>query len=315
MIAAMSTGAATFAPSIQPLPNAEASGLLSEALETQRQSEQLFRAVFDTLPVGLWIADREGNSTLHHAQEQLRKAVRDREDILAVVTHDLRSPLSAIRILAATVELKARALADGEAVRTLARILIDVAGQMSGLVNDLLAVAVMQADDSLLNIAPADSSALLESAARMAAPLFSSQRIRLEVQVVGDLPVIQVDAERILRVLANLLDNASKFTTAGGSVLLQARAQSAGGRFSLANTGAELSAKDMESMFRPFWQAGCGDARGAGLGLSICCRSIVEAHGGRIWAESVPGKSVRICFYLPSVCHAAAAPPATCAIT
>ena len=259
MIAAMSTGAATFAPSIQPLPNAEASGLLSEALETQRQSEQLFRAVFDTLPVGLWIADREGNITdvnpagrsiwqgahydaaapehevkgwwletgsllaadewgisraidkgeasprklmriqcldgssktvinwatpirshtgavvgavavnedvtaLHHAQEQLRKAVRDREDILAVVTHDLRSPLSAIRILAATVELKA-----------------------------------------------------------------------------------------------------------------------------------------------------CGDARGAGLGLSIC-RSIVESHGGRIWAESVPGKRVRICFYLPSACPAAATPPATCAI-
>jgi hypothetical protein len=102
----------------------------------------------------------------------------------------------------------------------------------------------------------------------------------------------------MLRVFAKLLDNALKFTDRRGSVVLRAEADSAKVQFCVANSGPALSVAELESMFKPFWQAGQEDRRGAGLGLSIC-RSIIEAHGGTIWAEPEPGKRVRICFALP----------------
>lgn len=378
---------------------------LHEAQEKQRASEQLFRTVFDLVPVGLWIADREGRITrgnpaghriwqgtgeigpenygrqtgwsvetgkpiapdewgiprairqaetsrsdliriqcfdgsfktvinwaspirsdtgeivgavavneditaLHQTQEQLRAAVRDREDILAVVTHDLRSPLSAIMMMATTVALKAQRLAGGEQVRAMADNLVEIARRMSGLVNDLLAVAIVRTDRSILKIEPVQAARLLERAADAARPLFVREDLRIEVQVIGDPPVIHVDVDRILRVFANLIDNALKFTVAPGDVVLRVEAEAAGVRYSVTNSGPALSAKELESMFKPFWQAGRGDLRGAGLGLSIC-RSIVEAHGGSIWAEPAAGKRVRICFLLPCANPAAfAAAPA-----
>lgn len=255
------------------------------------------------------VAVNEDITALHQTQEQLRTAVRDREDILAVVTHDLRSPLSAITTLAATLQMKARALAGGEPVRVMAGTLVDIGRQMSGLVSDLLAVALARTDRSVLKIAPTDAGALLEQAAGAARPLFALDGIPLDVHAIGELPAIQVDSDRILRVFANLLDNARKFTVAPGEVTLRAEADASGVRYCVANNGPALSPKELESMFKPFWQAGHGDLRGAGLGLSIC-RSIVEAHGGSIWAEPVAGKRVRVCFLLPSAKPAAFAAPA-----
>ncbi|HEY0887307.1 MAG TPA: ATP-binding protein, partial [Ramlibacter sp.] len=373
---------------------------LHAAQERLRASEELFRTVFDLLPVGLWIADRDGRITrgnpaghriwqgggemgpehygrqkgwradsgkplapedwgipralrdgvsstrdliriqcfdgsmktvinwagpirsdsgeitgaiavnedvtaLHQTQEQLRAAVRDREEILALVTHDLRSPLSAIRTLAATVALKAQKLPGGEPVRAMADNMMEIARQMSALVSDLLSVAVVRTDGATLKLVPTKASALLENAVRAARPLFASHGIGFAVQASGELPVVHVDADRILRVFANLLDNARKFTERGGEVVLRAEALSAGVRYCVANSGPALPAKELQAMFQPFWQAGGGDVRGAGLGLAIC-RAIVEAHGGSIWAEAAEGTRVRICFLLP--CAPAAMP-------
>jgi signal transduction histidine kinase len=119
------------------------------------------------------------------------------------------------------------------------------------------------------------------------------------------LPVINVDADKLLRVFANLLDNAVKFTASSGHITLAAEATTGGVRFSVANTGKALTDEERAAMFQLFWQ-GRRDARGAGLGLSIC-RSIVEAHGGTIWAEPVEGKRVRVCFVLPRLAAAESA--------
>jgi PAS domain S-box-containing protein len=244
------------------------------------------------------VAVNEDITALHQTQEQLRASVRDREEILAIVTHDLRSPLSAIMTMAATMALKAAKLDGGEPVRAMADNLMEVARQMSGLVNDLLSVAVTRTNGAALKLRPTKASALLKKAASAAQPLFTREGLRFDVKVVGELPVVHVDADRILRVFANLVDNAHKFTTVPGEVELRAEAQSAGVRFCISNSGPALSGKELEAMFQPFWQAGGGDLRGTGLGLSIC-RSIVEAHGGSIWAEPAAGKRVRICFLLP----------------
>jgi PAS domain S-box-containing protein len=366
---------------------------LHEIQEKQRASEHLFRTVFELLPVGLWITDREGRITLsnpaaariwqgtrhdgqalapeykawsadtgtpiapeewvisrairlgetsrseliriqcsdgsfktvinwgapirsdageisgavavnedvtalHQTQEQLRAAVRDREEILAVVTHDLRNPLSALKLVATAAEHKARALPGGEPVRSMAAQIIDITRSMSSLVSDLLAIAVSRPGRSMLKLAPVKAAALIAKAAEAARPLFAREGLGLEIEVIGELPVIQVDSERILRVFANLLDNAIKFTERPGAAVLRAEAISGSVRFCVGNTGPALSAEEMASMFQPFWQAAGADRRGAGLGLAIC-RSVVEAHGGSIWAEPCTGKRVRICVLLP----------------
>ncbi len=366
---------------------------LHEAQEKQRASEQLLRTVFELLPVGVYIADREGRITLanpageriwqgvrfvgpeqfveykawwvetgkpiapdewalwravrkgetargeliriqcfdgsfktvinwaapirsdageivgavavneditslQHTQDQLRAAVRDREEILATVAHDLRNPLSGIIISAAAAEHSARALPGGEPVRQLAASLVDMSRRMSGMVDDLLAVAVATVGGaSMLKLAQVPASALVARAAAAARPLLARERLELHLDVAGELPSVSADAERILRVFANLLDNALKFTSPPGRITLAAERTVGGVRFSVANSGEPLPPAELGAMFKPFWQAG-RDRRGAGLGLSIC-RSVVEAHGGSIWAEPAAGQRVRVCFVLP----------------
>jgi signal transduction histidine kinase len=224
--------------------------------------------------------------------------VREREEILAVVTHDLRNPLSGLILAAMTAERRAAKLPGGEDLRTAAAMIVDNARSMSALVDDLLAVATAPSGRSVLQVTPVRAAELVARAARAAEPLFARAGVKLEAHAPDDLPTVQVDANRILRVLANLLDNAMKFTERAGMTCLDAHAVSAGVRFSVANTGPALSEEELADMFQPFWQATRKDRRGAGLGLAIC-RSIIEAHGGSVWAEPADGMRVRVCFVLP----------------
>jgi signal transduction histidine kinase len=245
-------------------------------------------------PLHLREADEVGRE-LVSASERLH----DREKTLAIVSHDLRSPLSGIMMGASTIERLAAKLPGGEPIRALAASHADMARRMSGMVDDLLAIAVATSGGrSLLKIAPVGAGSLLTRAADAARPLFTRSGIELEIEAAGALPEISADADRVLRVFANLLDNALKFTDRPGRVVLRAKEEAARVRFSVANSGTALSAAELERMFQPFWQAAQGDRRGAGLGLSIC-RSIIEGHGGNIWAEPEPGKRVRICFVVP----------------
>lgn len=243
------------------------------------------------------VAVNEDVTSFQHTQEQLRAAVHDREEILAIVAHDLRNPLQSIinylRSIAASLDLPA----EGQ-LRTLVAAAEDIAARMAGLVDDLLTVSVAGiGGTSLLNLAPVPAATLLSKAADAARPLIARAGLVMDIEVRGELPLISVDADKLLRVFANLLDNALKFTPPSGVITLGAETTIGGVRFSVANTGTALSDEERAAMFQPFWQ-GRRDERGAGLGLSIC-RSIVEAHGGTIWADPVEGKRVRVCVVLP----------------
>ncbi len=244
------------------------------------------------------VAVNEDVTALQQTQEQLRGAVRDREEILAQVAHDLRNPLSGLSMGAAAAERAARDLPGGEAVRELAVTLSDMSRRMSGMVDDLLAVAVASTGGgSMLRLAAIPAATLVARAADSARLLLARESLELDVSLPGELPAIHADADRVLRVFSNLLDNALKYTSPPGRITLAAERTSGGVRFSVANSGPALPVEELRAMFRPFWQSS-RDRRGAGLGLSIC-RSIVEAHGGSIWAEPAKGQRVRVCFVLP----------------
>ncbi len=240
----------------------------------------------------------EDVTSLQRTQEQLREAVRAREHILAVVAHDLRSPLHQLMIAGSSIELRAAELAGSEKVRELGRSIGAITQRAARLADDLLAVAVARDGGSLpLQLAPVPVASLLAQAAEAAEPLLGSASLELVVETFGWLPVLHVDGDRILRVFANLVDNAVKFTSPPGHVRIAAERIPGGARFSVENSGPALEPEALASMFRPFWQPS-PDTRGAGLGLSIC-REMVEAHGGSIWAEPAEGARVRVCFVLP----------------
>ncbi len=231
-------------------------------------------------------------------QEQLRMAVQDREHILAVVAHDLRSPLASISMGGAVLQRKAAGCMTGQACKVASGFIMDASRRMAGLVDDLLAVSVGPAGGAMLKLAPVQVSELISMAAQQTAALADKAGLQLEWQQDSDLGTIQVDIDRILRVFGNLLDNALKFTEPGGRVVLRAEAAPGAVLFSVANSGPPVPAEDLERMFRPFWQAARDDRRGAGLGLSIC-RATVEAHGGTVRAEAAPGMRLKILFVLP----------------
>jgi signal transduction histidine kinase len=255
-------------------------------------------------PLGVAEADEVGRELARAAE-----ILRDRERVLATVSHDLRSPLGGIMLNAAYAERLAARLPGGEAIHARVGVLTDIAQRMSGMVDDLLSVAASAGGGrSMLKIVPTNAASLLAQAAELARPLLERERIKVQIDVRGRLPDILADPARILRVFANLFDNALKFTPRGGSVILRAETQPGAVQFSLSNSGPALSANELDRMFEPFWQSGREDSRGAGLGMSIC-RSIIEGHGGTIKALPEPGKRVSICFWLPLAAPAGTAVP------
>lgn len=246
------------------------------------------------------ISVSEDVTSLQHTQEQLRAAVREREGILAIVAHDLRNPLTAITLTAKAIQNELNDLPADDPVLPMVGSVLDTARRMSGLVGDLLAVSVAQGQGSKLSLAPATGTALLHRAADDARPLLATRSLTIDFQIAKDLPTLYVDADRILRVLGNLLENAFKFTAPGGRILLGAEPFAQGVRFTVSNSGEALPIESLQPMFQPFWQGSQQDLRGAGLGLGIC-KTIVEAHGGTIWAEPAQGERVRVCFTLPQM--------------
>lgn len=247
------------------------------------------------------VAVNQDVTALVRTQEQLRMAVRDREHILAVVAHDLRTPLSSIAARAALMAQKAQKAADlpdAQACVATALSVVESSRRMAGLVDDLLAISVARTGGTMLKLEPVPAAQLLSMAAQQAAPLVNEAGLQMELQHESELPTIHVDADRMMRVFGNLLDNALKFTEPGGRIVLRAEPAPGAVLFSIANSGPAVPPADLERLFQPFWQAGRDDRRGAGLGLSIC-RSIIEAHGGTVWTESAEGMRLKILFLLP----------------
>ncbi|WP_162159641.1 GAF domain-containing sensor histidine kinase [Cystobacter fuscus] len=229
-----------------------------------------------------------------------REATQARDDVLAVVAHDLRNPLNAISISAQTL-LRQQIVVGDTRLQAPLRIIRGSVERMNRLIQDLLNVSRLEAGRLAVETYPEPTESLLQEALEEARPLAS--RLQLGTDIAEVLPWVRVDRERILQVFSNLLGNALKFTPPGGRVTLGARAEGTVVRFWVSDTGPGIPPEAREHLFDRFWQMRHGDRRGAGLGLSIA-KGLVEAHGGRIWVESEPGRGSTFCFVVP-VAHEA----------
>jgi signal transduction histidine kinase len=171
---------------------------------------------------------------------------------------------------------------------------------MTTLIHDLVEVVALEAGTRVLHLERVDVGAALRSASEMYAGLAAEQGVALWVDVPPEVPDVRADRARLLQILSNLVGNAVKFTPAGGSVRLSAEAAGESVRFCVIDTGRGIDPEHLPRLFERFWQARRGDRQGLGLGLSIA-KAVVDAHGGRIWAESTPGAGSTFSFTLPAV--------------
>ena len=223
------------------------------------------------------------------------EAVHHRDEMVAILSHDLKNPLNVIQLSAAVVRQQVSGDARAEnAVKVVER----AVGRMNSLILNLLDLAKIEAGRFELSLQPYLASRLVTDAFVTLAPLAESKSIRLTCDDGGDASV-HTDAERFFQVLSNLVGNAIKFTPAGGAVTVSVLATEREVRFAVRDTGPGIVAVELAHIFDRYWQARRGSSAGAGLGLYIA-KGIVEAHGGRIWAESTVGHGATFYFALPS---------------
>ncbi|MGE5280559.1 MAG: sensor histidine kinase, partial [Deltaproteobacteria bacterium] len=218
------------------------------------------------------------------------------------VTHELRTPLVATQKALDVVITKAAGPVNQDQDRFLgiARRNLD---RLYALINDILDLSKLEAGKMKMAIAPANVEQMVAEVCSSLGSWANSKSIQLNKFVAADLPMVAMDADRIVQVLNNLVSNALKFTPQGGTVTVEARLRPGGqhAEFSVQDSGIGIAPEDLGRVFEKFLQVGerrHTDVSGTGLGLSIA-KEIVEHHGGRIWAESEKGQGARFVFILP----------------
>lgn len=245
--------------------------------------------------------EREARLEAEEGFRQAEEATRKRDEVLRMVVHDLRSPLSGIR-MGAGAALREGSFLAPETARVVSAIRRE-ADRMSRLLQDLLDAATVEGGHTGLRRQPCRVPPLVEEVTELLQPALDEQAISFEREVPEDLPLILADRDRLAQVLSNLLSNAVKFTPAEGTVAVGATVDGERGvRISVGDTGPGMPEEERARLFDRFWDPARhrkGKRSGTGLGLVIA-RGIVEAHEGRIWAESEQGKGSTFHFTVPT---------------
>ena len=231
---------------------------------------------------------------LESALELAEQATRIRDDVLAVVAHDLRNPVHTILGAAGVIEI----IPPGEDHKHQVQVIERAARRMQRLISDLLDVASIESGTLSIRTAPVDLTALVPEVIELVESQARERKIEIHSEIEPGIPVITGDHDRLLQVLSNLLGNAIKFTPEGGNVRVRVTRSGDEVVVSVADTGVGISPTDLPHVFDRFWRARDTTTKGAGLGLSIAC-GIVEAHGGRLRAESELGVGTTMTLTLP----------------
>lgn len=243
-------------------------------------------------------------AALRERGDEALRATRARDEMLGVVAHDLRNPLSTVKMCASALAAGASSGvmqgAAADQVRELTGVIQTSAEWMERIIRDLLDVTALEAGRLSVHPVALPVEDVLDAVAAMYGPHAAEARIAMVVEAIGGPPPVRADVDRLLQAVGNLVSNAIRFTPAGGRVTVSARAlDDAMVRFEVADTGTGIAPEQIPHLFDRFWQARAAIRAGAGLGLAIA-RGIAEAHGGRIDLHSVPGEGTRFWMDVPT---------------
>ncbi len=264
-------------------------------------SARAARAVHgDDMPLMLDLARRAAlaldNALLY---EQAQRATRARDDVLAIVSHDLRNPINTIQMSTSfLLDVLAEPGAKDVPVVSQLQVMQRATRRANALIQDLLDVSRIDAGTLAVATTAIDASMLIHDAVLELEPLVAGKKLVFEHEWIGPDLLVAADRSRIGQVFSNLVGNAIKFTSAGGTVRIEGRRRADGvADFDVTDTGAGIPSEHVPHLFDRFWQASQTSRTGAGLGLFIV-KGIVEAHGGTIAVESAAGGGTRFRFSL-----------------
>ncbi len=247
------------------------------------------------------IPDQHSSGSLLLVQDltRVRRLETVRRDFISNLSHELRTPLASLNALTET--LQDGALDDPPAARQfIGQIQIEV-DALTQMVTELLELSRIESGRLSLDLTPVQPCDLLDSASRRMALQAERAGINLRTECAQDLPRVRIDLQRLEQVLVNLIHNAVKFTRAGGEIVLMAEKDNGLIRFTVRDTGVGIPADDISRIFERFYRVDKSrTGSGTGLGLSIA-KHIIEAHQGKIWAESVEGQGSAFYFSIPII--------------
>jgi len=230
-------------------------------------------------------------------------AVKARDEVLGLVSHDLRNPVNAVKMLAAAI-LRTAPEHAGEVVPPTvlehATVMLQAANQMDALIQDLLDVTRLESGRLHLSRVELALSDILHITVNTMLPLAQEQNVRVIEQLPAGLPGVAADPDRLVQLLSNLVSNAIKFSRRDGEVRISAHSHAQVVTVSIADDGVGIAASELPLVFDRFWQSKRTNRSGAGLGLAIA-RGIVRAHGGDISITSVLNAGTTVSFTLPAV--------------
>ncbi len=227
---------------------------------------------------------------------ELESLERLRRDLVANVSHELKTPISALRAHLENL-LDGVERPDPETLQ----VMLAQSERLGRLVDELLMLSRLESGDVPLERERVELAPLVAQVLSEIEVARADRRVELDDALPADLPPVFADRERVHQVLFNLLDNAVRFTPTGGRVTVSASPNNGSVDVAVADTGPGIAAEHLPRVFERFYRIDASRSRddgGTGIGLAIA-RSVVEAHGGRIWAESEPGSGSTFTFALP----------------
>ena len=228
--------------------------------------------------------------------EEAMRAARARDEMLAIVTHDLRTPLSAI-VAAAALLLSAETDEERGPIRARAETIQRSALHMNRLIRDLTDLGQIDAGRFAIEPTSQDVTLLVRHVVDTLRPIADRQGSAIRMNVIGTIPRIMCDGDRVIQALSNLASNALK--VGAPAVTLDVERRGLDVLFSVTDSGPGIAPDDLPFMFDRYWRSRAAPYNGSGLGLPIS-KGIVDAHGGRIWVESRPGVGTQFFFTLPA---------------
>jgi len=284
---------------IEVMPYHEAFECLRECLEEGEEREREIRegeSFFRLKIVPLRLDGEVRGLMMLNDYTSIKRMEKARQELISDVSHELRTPITSVKALVET--LLDGAMSDREMANSFLESANSELDRLAKLVSELLELSRIESGEMSFQFRQQDINAIMQKAADRFRLQLDKVGLELEIDVPSSLPVI-ADAERIEEVMTNLLTNSLNFTPAPGKITIKARRDDAFIAISVADTGEGIPPSDLPHIFERFYKADKSrGSQGSGLGLSIC-KHIIQAHGGKMWAESVEGKGSTFSFTLP----------------